>query len=334
MCALHPRQDGAVLWACKKAAQAQLRRTSAPTRVVRALSNGAHQGHQGAGGAHRREALRTAGRKLARTVPPIPHGPGAGGAKDAATVVSIHSTFDPPRPAKLCCDLPLSTAPCRCTGLASNTPLMLSIFHDHEECAKLMITNGTDLEVHCGPDLETPLHVCCARGNAVITKALVDAKANCCATDAHGRSPLLVACMEDQPECAAVLLAAGAELEQPMAGGAAAPGPHGPHSATHRPRGHGAPLPTRRQPRRDAALRRRLRGLVPLRGAHVRGGRKGQCPHRQRRLAAPRRRAGAAAAPRPEHTSPHRDPRPCPSPPQPCQHGPRASERRRRGTWR
>ena len=107
-----------------------------------------------------------------------------------------------------------------------------------------MITNGTDLEVHCGPDLETPLHVCCARGNAVITKALVDAKANCCATDAHGRSPLLVACMEDQPECAAVLLAAGAELEQPMAGGAAAPGPHGPHSATHRPRGHGAPLPT------------------------------------------------------------------------------------------
>ena len=112
------------------------------------------------------------------------------------------------------------------TALASSTaehpelsPLMLSIVHSHLACTELLVASGAEVNMQCGPDLETPMHVCCARGNAVVAKVLVNAHADHGACDAHGRSPLLVACMADQPECASLLLAAGANLEQPMAGG-------------------------------------------------------------------------------------------------------------------
>ena len=98
------------------------------------------------------------------------------------------------------------------------TPLMLAVMYDHLHCVQLMIASGADLDARCGPDLEAPLHVSCARGRAGITKALIAAKADVGAADAAGRSPLLVACMVDQPECASLLLAAGADVEAPMKG--------------------------------------------------------------------------------------------------------------------
>ena len=102
--------------------------------------------------------------------------------------------------------------------LASNTPLMIALIHGHDECAALLVAAGADINVRCGPDHESPLHVCCADGNATLTEALIGANADCCAVDAHGRSPLLVACMADQPACASIVLAVGSIVEQPMVG--------------------------------------------------------------------------------------------------------------------
>ena len=104
------------------------------------------------------------------------------------------------------------------TSITSPTPLMLAVMYDHLECVELLMEAGTDLNVACGPDLETALHVSCARGKVDHTKALLRAGADLGVADAHGRSPLLIACLANQPECAAILVDAGADLEQPMAG--------------------------------------------------------------------------------------------------------------------
>ena len=100
------------------------------------------------------------------------------------------------------------------------TPLLLAIMHNHRRCAELLVeaTATADLDARCGPDLETALHVSCARGNVEITEALLEANADHRAVDAHGRSPLLIACLTDQPACASLLLESGADAEQPMAG--------------------------------------------------------------------------------------------------------------------
>ena len=98
------------------------------------------------------------------------------------------------------------------------TPLVLAVIYEHDACALLLIAWGSCLNVRCGPDLETALHVSCARGNVEITKALLEANADHRAVDAHGRSPLLIACLTDQPACASLLLESGADAEQPMAG--------------------------------------------------------------------------------------------------------------------
>ena len=98
------------------------------------------------------------------------------------------------------------------------TPLVLAVIYEHSSCALLLIAWGSCLNVRCGPDLETALHVSCARGNVEITKALLEANADHRAVDAHGRSPLLIACLTDQPACASLLLESGADAEQPMAG--------------------------------------------------------------------------------------------------------------------
>ena len=100
------------------------------------------------------------------------------------------------------------------------TPLLLAIMHNHRRCAELLVeaTATADLNARCGPDLETALHVSCARGQLAITKALLDASADHATVDAYGRSPLLIACLADQPECASLMLASGADVEQPMTG--------------------------------------------------------------------------------------------------------------------
>jgi len=100
------------------------------------------------------------------------------------------------------------------------TPLLIAIMHNKRRCAELLVeaTATADLDARCGPDLETALHVSCARGHVAIIKALLDASADHATVDAYGRSPLLIACLADQPECASLMLASGADVEQPMTG--------------------------------------------------------------------------------------------------------------------
>ena len=59
-----------------------------------------------------------------------------------------------------------------------HTALVEAVLHDHLECAQALIDAGAKLDVACGPGLETALHASCARGNAQILSALIDAGAN------------------------------------------------------------------------------------------------------------------------------------------------------------
>ena len=50
----------------------------------------------------------------------------------------------------------------------------------------------------------------CFGGHTMAVQMLLEAKANPSATDVLGRTPLLASCLADSPECAELLLAAGA----------------------------------------------------------------------------------------------------------------------------
>ncbi|EOD25870.1 hypothetical protein EMIHUDRAFT_206074 [Emiliania huxleyi CCMP1516] len=56
----------------------------------------------------------------------------------------------------------------------------------------------------------------CLRGDVETLSDLLAADADPSAEDVDGRSVLFVSCMCDQPECAALVLAAGAGIDQPM----------------------------------------------------------------------------------------------------------------------
>ena len=75
------------------------------------------------------------------------------------------------------------------------------------------------LDAACGRDYETALHVACSRGCVELARMLLEAKANPSATDVLGRTPLLASCLADSPECAELLLAAGADIEKQNAAG-------------------------------------------------------------------------------------------------------------------
>ena len=97
-------------------------------------------------------------------------------------------------------------------------PLKLALMHDNTECAKLLIAAAADVNVHSGPDLATPLHVSCTRGNLEGARALIDAGAVVGPIDVQGRSPLFMSCAACQPECVKFLLDAQADVDQEMAG--------------------------------------------------------------------------------------------------------------------
>ena len=88
------------------------------------------------------------------------------------------------------------------------TALLLAVMQGHAECAQLLIDAGARLDVVCGPDLETALHVSCARGTAAIAEQLIAGGANLSKTDVIGRSPLFLSCLFDRPECTATMIAA------------------------------------------------------------------------------------------------------------------------------
>ena len=67
------------------------------------------------------------------------------------------------------------------------TPLLLSVMQGHADCVQLLIDAGALLDVQCGPDLETSLHVCCARGKPDLAQQLITGGANLCKPDAIGR---------------------------------------------------------------------------------------------------------------------------------------------------
>lgn len=98
----------------------------------------------------------------------------------------------------------------------SATPLMMSIIQDHEECVRLLLAAHANPSVACGKHEETALHVCCARGKIDYARLLIDAGADIGASDVLGRSPLLMSCLCDHPECTELMIKARAEIEQSM----------------------------------------------------------------------------------------------------------------------
>ena len=96
------------------------------------------------------------------------------------------------------------------------TPLLIAIMHDRLDVAQLLIDARADLNVACGPTKETALHVSCTRAKAEATKLLIDSGAELNPADKLGRSPLFMAALAGQAECLALMIEAGADLEQVM----------------------------------------------------------------------------------------------------------------------
>ena len=96
------------------------------------------------------------------------------------------------------------------------TPLLVAIMNNHAACAQLLISAHAALNAACGPDSESALHVCCARGHADGARVLIEAGAELGPADALGRSPLFMSCLSGKPDLTALLLKAGADYEQPM----------------------------------------------------------------------------------------------------------------------
>ena len=95
-------------------------------------------------------------------------------------------------------------------------PLVLAAGNGHQECVRMLIRAGADLNIKFGPCRNSPLHELCAAGRVQMARTLLDADADPSAQDVDGRSVLFVSCMCDQPECAALVLTAGAGIDQPM----------------------------------------------------------------------------------------------------------------------
>ena len=97
------------------------------------------------------------------------------------------------------------------------------VVHDRQQVLRLLLASGVDVLVDaaCGCDLKTALHVACSRGRVAVAKMLLDAPApnaaNPNAADALGRTPLLTSCLAHSGPCVEVLLAAGADVENPTA---------------------------------------------------------------------------------------------------------------------
>ena len=96
------------------------------------------------------------------------------------------------------------------------TPLVCAARANQIACARRLIEARANLDTACGPDRETALHVAVARGCAGTIGLLIKVKAMVDPIDLHGRSPLHIACIADQPKCVALLLASNADVNKQM----------------------------------------------------------------------------------------------------------------------
>ena len=98
----------------------------------------------------------------------------------------------------------------------SMTHLILAVLYGDVEIVRLLINvaRPCDLDVACGPDLETAMHVGCSRGSTHLVQLLIGAGANIGVTDAIGRSLLMVSCLASQPDVTSLLLQSSADTEQ------------------------------------------------------------------------------------------------------------------------
>ena len=98
----------------------------------------------------------------------------------------------------------------------SVSPLMFAAKHESAGCAKVLLRAGAQWNRTFGPSMDTPLLESVSRGDADTVKVLIDAGADLGQADASGRSPLYMSCMMSQPHVTAILVEAGAALEQAM----------------------------------------------------------------------------------------------------------------------
>ena len=96
------------------------------------------------------------------------------------------------------------------------SPLMMAVRKKTIGCMRHLLDARADLNTTFGPDLETPLHVCCAQNFAEGTRMLLDNGTLIDPADALGRSPLLLACLSSALECCTLLIEAGAAINKAM----------------------------------------------------------------------------------------------------------------------
>jgi hypothetical protein len=97
------------------------------------------------------------------------------------------------------------------------TPLFASAMYPFDaKCASLLIEARANVHTTCGRDDETVMHVFCSRGIAEGVQLLIDAGASLDPVDSLGRSPLFYCALNDCPDCAEILLQAGAAVDQAM----------------------------------------------------------------------------------------------------------------------
>lgn len=85
----------------------------------------------------------------------------------------------------------------------SRTPLRIAAERNHTACAEVLLHYGAD--VNRG-SVVSPLWAACERGHAACTRVLLRHLARVDAADAHGRTPLYMACSNNYVECVHLLI--------------------------------------------------------------------------------------------------------------------------------
>ncbi len=97
------------------------------------------------------------------------------------------------------------------------TPLLHAVKGGHAATVRNLLAAGANPNA-LFPDDDTVLHMAIAAGDSDVVELLLDAEADVSLTDRDGRSPLVLAAQLEHHAIAYMLLAAGAELDQPVAG--------------------------------------------------------------------------------------------------------------------
>eukprot|EP00008_Paramoeba_atlantica_P015586 CAMPEP_0201475548 /NCGR_PEP_ID=MMETSP0151_2-20130828/956_1 /ASSEMBLY_ACC=CAM_ASM_000257 /TAXON_ID=200890 /ORGANISM="Paramoeba atlantica, Strain 621/1 / CCAP 1560/9" /LENGTH=185 /DNA_ID=CAMNT_0047855669 /DNA_START=120 /DNA_END=677 /DNA_ORIENTATION=+ len=78
-------------------------------------------------------------------------------------------------------------------GFDGLTPLMYAAWKGHEDCAKILLSNGAEIDALFPGNNWTALHFAAAHGRVELLRLLIDKTANISAQDKDGNTPLHLA---------------------------------------------------------------------------------------------------------------------------------------------